>query len=143
MAHKLPPDRRPQVVTQTIASQHLELRSGPLPPPEDLARYNQVVPGFAERIVVMAESEISHRHSQESRSIDADVAANKSVLIERKIGQAMAFVIAMTVIGIGGFLVYSGHPIAGTIFGGLGLAPVVTAFIPDKSLGLKRNAANK
>jgi len=29
--------------------------SGPLPPPEILEKYNQVVPGLAERIITMAE----------------------------------------------------------------------------------------
>lgn len=32
--------------------------SGPLPKPEDLAKYEQVIPGAAERIIKMAEREM-------------------------------------------------------------------------------------
>lgn len=43
-----------------------ETYSGPLPPPEALARYDQIVPGAAERILCMAENEMKHRHENES-----------------------------------------------------------------------------
>jgi uncharacterized membrane protein len=33
--------------------------SGPLPPPEVLEKYNQVVPGLADRIITMAEQQAS------------------------------------------------------------------------------------
>lgn len=41
--------------------------SGPLPMPEDLAKYDQVVPGAAERIIQMAEKEMQHRHENDNR----------------------------------------------------------------------------
>lgn len=41
--------------------------SGPLPKPEDLAKYNQVVPGAAERIIAMAEKEMDFRHKSENK----------------------------------------------------------------------------
>jgi uncharacterized membrane protein len=36
--------------------------SGPIPPPQILGDYDKVQPGFAERIIAMAEREQSHRH---------------------------------------------------------------------------------
>ena len=38
---------------------------GPLPPPEILAQYEQILPGSAERIMVMAENQAEHRQSLE------------------------------------------------------------------------------
>jgi uncharacterized membrane protein len=132
-----PPEKRVQQVVRQ--EQRLEVHSGPLPPVSDFSGYDQIVPGAAERILVMAESEISHRHEQERKSLDADIKANRSILFERKLGQSMAFVVAMSALGIGGFLVYGGHPVAGTIFGGFGLAPVVWAFVPKKSSDIRLN----
>lgn len=43
-----------------------ETYSGPLPPPEALAKYDQIVPGAAERILQMAEKEMQHRHKNET-----------------------------------------------------------------------------
>lgn len=44
--------------------------SGPLPRPEDLIRYNEAVPGAAERIITMAEKEMSHRHETERKLVN-------------------------------------------------------------------------
>lgn len=41
--------------------------SGPLPPPEVLARYNEALPGGAERIVALAEEQAGHRRRMEAR----------------------------------------------------------------------------
>jgi len=59
------------VVAQTISRE--VVHSGPLPPPQQLAAYNEVGEDFAERIVQMAEREQSHRHSIERRVVTASV----------------------------------------------------------------------
>jgi hypothetical protein len=38
-----------------------QMRSGPLPPPEELERIDQIVPGGADRLLRMAEKEQTHR----------------------------------------------------------------------------------
>ncbi|MCB1310260.1 MAG: DUF2335 domain-containing protein [Leptospiraceae bacterium] len=42
-----------------------ELYSGPLPAPDDLLKYDQIVPGAAERLIQMAERQMEHRHKLE------------------------------------------------------------------------------
>lgn len=69
--------------------------SGPLPPPDLLAEYHQVVPGLAERIVLMAEKEGDHRRELQSRAMRLSEG-----------GLVSAFVIAMTVI-VGGLVLIS------------------------------------
>lgn len=76
--------------------------SGPLPPPEVLARYNEVVPNGAERILAMAERQSAHRESLESRVVDGNLANQKS-------GSLRAFVLALTVILGGIYLMATGR----------------------------------
>ena len=46
--------------------------SGPLPPPDVMARYNDIVPGAAERILGMAENQTSHRIDIEKIAVRGD-----------------------------------------------------------------------
>jgi hypothetical protein len=59
---------------------------GPIPPPSVLAGYNEVEPGFAERIVAMAEKEQSHRHDQENKALNQEETALKGSLHNRPRG---------------------------------------------------------
>lgn len=61
--------------------------SGPLPPPEALEKYNQILPGLADRIVAMAEGQSKHRQHIEQLAISAKVKN------ERR-GQYLAFILA-------------------------------------------------
>lgn len=47
--------------------------SGPIPDPESLAKYEQISPGFAERIMTMAEEESHHRRRNENRLVKSSV----------------------------------------------------------------------
>lgn len=70
------PDVQTEAQTQLIAAKS-ETFEGPLPPPDILARYENILPGIADRIVRMAEAEQNARHS----AIDQD-AKNKSTLVD-------------------------------------------------------------
>lgn len=65
--------------------------SGPLPPPAALKQYEDITAGLADRIVQMAESEMTHRHQIEAKAIDADIRLADSEYIERRIGQFLGF----------------------------------------------------
>ena len=89
--------------------------SGPLPPPEILAKYNDALPGAAERIIAMAENQSRHRQSLETRVIDANCSAQKT-------GPIYGFVVCMTAILGGIYLIHSGKSPEGlaSILGSLG-----------------------
>jgi len=87
--------------------------SGPLPPPDALERYNEVLPGAAERIIAMAESQHAHRQSSEKHVIHSNISA-------QKLGTVLGFIVAMTVVVGGMFLVHEGKS-------GEGLAAILTA----------------
>lgn len=60
---------------------------GPLPPPAQLAQFNEVVPGCAERIIRMAEQEGEHSREVQMRAV-------KATVIGQYIGQAFALLLA-------------------------------------------------
>jgi len=80
--------------------------SGPLPPPETLAKYNDVLPNAAERILAMAESQHQHRQALEYKVVAANVGA-------QKMGVALGFIVGMTAIGGGIYLAATGKPVSG------------------------------
>jgi uncharacterized membrane protein len=88
--------------------------SGPLPHPEILEHYDRIVPQGAERIFRQFEAQSEHRHKIESRVIRA----NTFVQI---FGAIAAFIIGLTAIAGGLYLVYVGKGLEGfgAFFGGL------------------------
>jgi len=99
--------------------------SGPLPSPETLAAYEKVLPGAAERIVRMAETQSSHRHKMESAVILGNVRA-------QSLGMWFAFLLALAGILGGLYLALHGHSLTGfgTLF--FSLAALVGTFVLGK-----------
>lgn len=75
--------------------------SGPLPPSDDFARYEQVTPGAGDRILKMTEDQAKHRQSLEMKMLKSEV---RSTLI----GQIMAFIICIIVLIAGIYFVLKG-----------------------------------
>jgi len=69
---------------QIIEQYSMQSHSGPLPTPEDLDRYETILPGLANRIACMAENEQSYRHE----SHRADQKTNRLWV---KLSSAIAF----------------------------------------------------
>jgi uncharacterized membrane protein len=76
--------------------------AGPIPPPEILARYNDVVPNGAERILAMAERQSSHRESIETRIVDGNLKIQAQ-------GNTRAFILALVIISGGIYLMATGQ----------------------------------
>jgi uncharacterized membrane protein len=83
---KVEPDKakRDKIISIFAQSFH----SGPLPAPETLKKYDEIVPGLAERIVKMAESQGAHR-------IELEKSVIKNQISESKRGQYFALFIAL------------------------------------------------
>lgn len=80
-----------QVVAQSVSAVKTESFSGPIPPQEVLARYEEKFPGFGERILAMAEREAAHRHELDKRNADVGAADILAARSETRRGQWMAF----------------------------------------------------
>ena len=98
--------------TTRITHRSVEITIGPLPPPEELYKYDQVFKGCAERIVAMAEHQSAHRQDLERTVVKSNATAQLR-------GQAFAFVLSTLIIGTGAYLLIQGHDLAGfTLIGG-------------------------
>jgi len=120
---------KPQEKDQSYAKLVAASFNGPLPPPPILQGYDDIQPGFAERIVSMAESESAHRHELERKALDADIKGTEKEFLERRIGQILAFLIVIIMAGIATYLAVIGREIAASVFGGPAIAAIVGAFL--------------
>ncbi len=117
--------------------------SGPLPPPEILGHYNQIHPGAAERIICMAEQQGEHRRHLEKVAIEANA-------FSEKLGPILGFILAMTVVVGGIWLISKGLKTEGLVAVLSAVAAPVGVFVygknqQKKELESKRNdpPANK
>ncbi|MFN7591166.1 MAG: DUF2335 domain-containing protein [Planctomycetota bacterium] len=69
---------------------------GPLPPPEHLAAYEKIQPGFADRIVAMAEKQAVHRQGMESAVVRGNIVA-------QRMGVIAGLIIALAVIALAAY----------------------------------------
>lgn len=90
-------------------------KSGPLPSPEDLKGYEDVLPGAAERIMKMAEEESGHRRSSDKEIIRAEVGAQVR-------GQWLGFVLAFSGLILGLGAAAFGAPVIGSSVSVISLA---------------------
>ena len=95
---------------------------GPLPPPEVLARYQDVLPDAPERILAMAERQSAHRQRCEWQVV------RHNTRLET-IASILGFVTCMSLVAGGIFLLYHDKSIGGLVALAAGLGPIVAAFL--------------
>jgi uncharacterized membrane protein len=79
-----------------------------LPPAGMLERYAQIHPGGLQWLLDQTERQIEHRQAMEAKKLDHDIAKELR-------GQHYAFITSMTVLVIGGGLVFAGRSTSGGI----------------------------
>jgi uncharacterized membrane protein len=99
---------------------------GPLPPPEILLKYNDALPNAAERIVSMAESQQKHRQELEKQVIDSNCRAQQR-------GPIFGFIVCMSAIGGGVYLIHTGKDASGLASIITALASLAVVFIYGKT----------
>lgn len=132
---------------QKSASHHVvqsEVRSvsysGPLPPPEHLAIYEETAPGSAERIIAMAEREQAFQHKaqemaleNERRAIDATLHLTNRDLARLDRGQWMAYSLSVLAYSLAGFFAFAkGAEVAAIVSLLAGTVPLVGKFLQPK-----------
>ena len=131
MSHKKrrshPAVQAPQIQTQVRnVSFAAEMYAGPLPHPDTLRAYNEIVPGAAGMILDKFAAQTDHRRDLEARVVKANI-------WQTFLGQVFAFILLLFLIGGGGYLIYSGRNLGGlgTIVAAVCAAVVV--FIKGRS----------
>ncbi len=106
-----------------LIAQQVSTFSGPIPPPSILQQYNQVIPGAAERILKMAEAQSEHRRRLEERVIFSDVRNSK-------LGLVFGFIITITAIIVGAFLILkTNNQVAGGLLSVGSIATLAGVFV--------------
>lgn len=111
--------QRRRLLAQQAAQQHLQSGtfqitasgthySGPLPHPDILVKYNEAHPGAADRIIAMAEQQSAHRQEIEKKVIASNCHVQKS-------GPIFGFIVCMTAIIGGVYLIHSGQQAGGLV----------------------------
>lgn len=124
------------------AYEHVKKFSGPLPPSDEYAAYEATSPGSATRILAMAEREQESRLKVTEQLTEAKIADTKAERQEIRRSQWLAWSLAMFVIGIGGWLVYTNHQIVGTLLTGGTLIGIVTAFLNQNTKKSKKSVSS-
>ena len=94
-------------------------------PPEVLEKYNQALPGLAERIITMAEKQATHRQQIEKTVIESNA-------FTQKVAPFLGFIITMTAVGGGTELILKGKDVYGLAAIVTALASLVGVFIYGK-----------
>ena len=103
--------------------------SGPLPPPEMLREYEEVLPNAAERIMTMAEAEQGHRHRWEKQALSIENRASA-------ISIAGGVIIALTLVAGAFWSVHLGQRwIAALFLGGPAIALVANLLNARRLVG--------
>lgn len=121
VAPELSPEKTKKIVKKvTIFTRERIVHVGPLPLPEHFKKYEEILPGSAERILTMAENQSTHRQELEKCVIYSSTR-------NETLGVIFAFIIFMTTIGLGAWLLYNNKNVGGlatiasAVFGGVGV----------------------
>ena len=81
---------------------------GPIPPPDFLRKYEEIVPGAANRILTMAESNNTHLIQHQAELLLAHKKESQYVFVSKLLGQFFGFVLFIIALIFCGFLVIHG-----------------------------------
>lgn len=96
--------------------------SGPLPPPEVLRQYEAEFPGLAERIIRRSEIPLEMAQAQQVHRIELESKVIKGDSLRSWVGLIMGFIVAMTAIVGGVYLIANDKS-------GQGLAAILAALV--------------
>ena len=96
--------------------------TGPIPPPDALERYEAILPGTADRILSMAETQMEHRIQLEKKVVGGDS-------IRSYLGIVSALIISLAIIAASIYLISKGYSWEGVSLIGIDLVGLVFVFV--------------
>ncbi len=106
-----------------------ELRKGPIPDAEELARYGRAHPDAPATLLEEFRRQGAHRRDREREVQRLDEKAMEAAIFSERMGVVCALLIAMVGFGCATYLVATDHGVAGTVMFGLDVGALVSAFI--------------
>lgn len=113
--------------SQLVAAEY----SGPIPPPNILAGYDQINPGFADRVMQLSEREQEHQHKSDDTII-------KYIHSETITSLWLGSILSALLMLIGAFMILKSPSnvaivIAGSLFGLSGISTIILSLIKRDS----------
>lgn len=136
---KLEPEERKQVLRAMVAISIRRTWSGPIPPPDILKAYNECFEGGAKAIFDQSKEQGDHRMKMETTTIGREQDQSGR-------GQNYAFILALFLFILAGFLSYTGHDaVAGIAIGFdvIGLAAVFLAGKNNIRIDISKKSGNE
>lgn len=137
-----PVARAANPAAQTV--QHIQTTSqvyeGPIPHPEILRQFDELVPGTAERLIKLAEEESHHRRELERLAQEANVSAqqrqlgigeyqSRAVFRSDIMGQVAGLIVCLACVAGAVFVGEQGHEWTAAALAAIPTAAVVRAFV--------------
>lgn len=122
---ELPEDTKVKML-QKISYEQM-LYSGPIPPPDEMSKYNEVIPNGSDRIMSMAEKQSDHRQKLELSVVKAK---NR----DSRLGVIFAGLIGLLGLYLGSEIIMNGQTIVGSIFAGSPLLAMVGLYLRGTNL---------
>ena len=103
-----------KILTRTIEHEQRNLSisttySAPIPPAEEMRRYNEIMPNAAERILAMAEKEQNFRIELNQKKLNANIKLTQRSLCLKFLGQCFALLTILLFFGLAAFLAGKGQ----------------------------------
>lgn len=115
-----------------LSVEKYEAYSGPLPDPRTLEHYNMIIPGAAERILIMAEKHADHYCQMEKELLEVQKRLADQDHKQKARGQLYAFFTSLVMTALSAYALWSGHPKVAGAVGTTTIVALVTVFITGK-----------
>ena len=103
--------------------------SGPIPPPEFLKGYNEIISAGAERIFSMAEKQLEHQIKSDILELELENHRVQEELKQSKLGQIFGFCIGLIGMSAATALAILGREVTAGIFATTTILGLVTVFV--------------
>ena len=120
-----PARRTAQTEPREIILAEQQAWSGPLPHPETLQHFDAVIENGAEQIFQQWEREAAHRRESEAKALRSHIRMDAT-------GRIMAFIFAMSALGLAAWFAAIGQSWIAALFGGGTIATVATALVKER-----------
>lgn len=120
----IPEPQRKEIISRVLkisSSHHI----GPIPSPDSLEKYNNIIPNGADRIMIQSEKQGDHRRKIETIAIIGQTA-------QSFIGQLFGLLIGIYAVYCSYKCIMNGHEISGAVFGATGITGLVSVFVLGK-----------
>lgn len=98
---------------------------GATPPANELAKIEEIIPGGAERFLIMAEKQQQHRFDLETKVVTEQLSQSRS-------GQVFALTIGLAGLICAAFVAHLGHPASAASIATVALGTLAVTFIIGK-----------